>query len=278
MKDVISKKWTLAAVGMVALYGGIAMAGSVVNTDSFTANTAATAASVNSKFSGFGTAINDNDTRITALEQGDTDGLTIDELKGTYGAVFLETGELIKGGTDKSGTYPLTGGDNYFMSILSSGSLRFTFDNTGTATLHAIRQVEFDNAHYVGDDGTATFLLDSSRTKAVSECDMTFTGNSASTLELCNTADPTATDTSSGATDSVLSFQIIDSASRAIGMDQIDTTTGDSLKVRGIVSMDGNVIALRIVNSWCGTGYSAGSCTGGKYVGRGLVTLVKIAN
>ncbi len=68
MQHIKRNKWKLAAAGLIALYGGVAVAGQVGTINTFSAGSPAVAADVNANFNEHTTQINDNDTRIQSLE------------------------------------------------------------------------------------------------------------------------------------------------------------------------------------------------------------------
>ncbi len=292
MQYNISNKWKLAAAGLIALYGGVAMAGQVGTMTTFTAGSPAVAADVNANFSEHTTQINDNATRITAIEnQGDpnADGtFDIADIAGTYGGALFKMGNFVKGGAyardDATGL--ITGPDNYFLDKFGTGALTVTIDNQGVATIHIVRERAFESQHYTGIDAAdnTSPAFDTSRSKVDNSCDVTaVTASSANVvnggpLEQCD-ADGNAVDNSTGTQDPpAMTFVVISPAMRSIGSDLIDNTTGDKFKLRGYVSKDGNIITLRIFERWCGTGFNAstGKCTGGTFVGYGLLTLTRV--
>ena len=291
MKHMKTAIISTTAAGLLALYGGTAQAGSVNNTDSFAANTPATAASVNTKFSEFGAAINDNDTRITAIEnQGDpnADGtFDISDIAGTYGGAMFKMGNLVKGGNyaRNDATGEITNPDNYFLDSFGTGAFTVTIDASGVATIHIIRERGFESAHYTGvEAGTTNPAFDSSRSKVDNVCDVTAVTASPANivnggpLEQCD-VDGNATDNSDSSQDPpAMTFVVISPTMRSIGSDLIDNTTGDKFKLRGYVSKDGNIITLRVFERWCGTGYDTvnNKCTGGTFVGYGLMTLTRV--
>ncbi len=287
MQYNISNKWKLAAAGLIALYGGVVMAGQVGPMNTFTAGSPAVAADVNANFSEHTTQINDNDARITAIEnQGDpnADGtFDISDIAGTYGGAMFKMGNLVKGGTyadDGSGN--ITNPDNYFLDKFGTAALKVTFDTAGNATVHKLRERAFESKHYTGVDAAdgTTPAFDTSRSKVDNYCDLSavsaFQANGG-TLEQCD-GDSGATDSSGTTYDFTLSFQVIDPAMRSIGAEIIDNTTGMKFKLRGYVSKDGNVITLRVFDKWCGNGYDTtnNKCTGGTFVGYGLLTLTRV--
>lgn len=292
MQYNISNKWKLAAAGLIALYGGMAMAGQVGTMNTFTAGNPAVAADVNANFSEHTTQINDNDTRISAIEnQGDpnADGtFDISDIAGTYGGAMFKMGNLVKGGSyardDATGV--ITSPDNYFLDKFGTGALTVTIDNQGVATIHMVRERAFESEHYTGidaADGTSP-AFDTSRSKVDNTCDVTaVTASPANVvnggpLEQCD-ADTSAIDNSDNSQDPPpMTFVVISPAMRSIGSDLIDNTTGDKFKLRGYVSRDGNIITLRIFERWCGNGYdtTTNKCTGGTFVGYGLLTLTRV--
>lgn len=288
MYKVTTKQWIMAAAGMLALYGGVAMAGQVGTMNTFTAGSPAVAADVNANFTAQTSAINDNNTRITAIEnQGDpnADGaFDISDIAGTYGGVLVRMGSLVKGSAyardDNTGM--ITNPDNYFLTELGAANLKVTVDASGVATVHKLRERTLESQHYTGIDaanGTSP-AFDSSRAKLDNYCDISAVSAAQSngvTLELCD-SDTSATDSTGTAYDFTISFQAINPVMRYIGGDLIDATTGSKDKLRGYVSKDGNVITLRLFNRWCGNSYDSTTdkCTGGTFLGYGLLTLTKV--
>lgn len=291
MKHMKTAIISMTAAGLLALYGGVVTAGQVGAMNAFSAGSPAVAADVNANFTAQTSAINDNDTRITAIEnQGDpnADGtFDISDIAGTYGADLLVLGNLIKGGgyARNDATGEITNPDNYFLSKFGSGTFRVTIDAAGVATVHKVRERAFESQHYTGVDAAdgSTPAFDNSRSKVDNVCDLaTVTASPANVvnggpLEMCD-VDTGATDNSDSSQDVSMTLVVIDPAMRSVGSDNIDNTTGDKFKLRGHVSKDGNVITLRVFDKWCGTGYDSGTgkCSGGTFVGYGLMILTKV--
>ena len=285
MRYDIGNTWKLAAAGLITLYGSVAMAGQVGPMNSFTAGSPAVAADVNANFSEHTAQINDNDARIAVIEnQGDPNGngaFEISDIAGTYGGAMFKMGNLVKGSTyadDGSGN--ITNPDNYFLDQFGTAALKVTFDSSGNATVHKLRERAFESQHYTGRDAVdgVTPAFDTSRSKIDNYCDRAAVSAfqaGGGTLEQCD-VDSSAIDTSGTTYDFTMTFQVIDPAMRSIGAEIIDNTTGMKFKLRGYVSRDGNLITLRVFDKWCGTSYSGGQCNGGTFFGYGLMTLTRV--
>lgn len=99
MQYNISNKWKLAAAGLIALYGGVAVAAQVGTLNSFTAGSPAVAADVNANFTTVTNAVNDNDSRLATLEAKVNGTKTVN--------VDCANGGTIAGGLSQA---PLSGG------------------------------------------------------------------------------------------------------------------------------------------------------------------------
>ena len=110
--------WYLLAVPVCLALVEIATGGPVSVPNTFVANTTALAAEVNANFNAVETAINDNDTRITALQGHNHDAQYVQV---TRGSLRIIRGRVSTGGRIVSGT-------GFTVSSGSVGQYRVTFD------------------------------------------------------------------------------------------------------------------------------------------------------